>query len=323
MGAGSGSGPVLASDPVSVTPRLREVCEAVAVPDAAVIRSHLEAFESAILEVARTDEMEPLILRMRQRKAEIGGLLLVPELFRKAVDYNLTVSRRLDDLLEAERTLAHLDLETATGDGAVPGGEKATSRKPSEERQRAAVREIETTLAQRLQRRPVIGPAAPVVEMLDLSPLNPRERQILASGELEPEDEIQRSVILLGLLARTSEETDGPLSHLGLPRECITEQWVPTLDEAIQKAIAERLKENAYTEAKALSQLRSKHLYRMIEAERSGRRPTGAPAPREAEQPTKALEVRPFPEYASTPHGVDRSRLPEPGEPPAVESTRF
>jgi zinc protease len=32
-----------------------------------------------------------------------------------------------------------------------------------------------------------------------------------------------------------------------------------------------------------------------------------------------ALEVRPFPEYASKAEGVDRSKLPEPGEPPAVE----
>jgi zinc protease len=32
-----------------------------------------------------------------------------------------------------------------------------------------------------------------------------------------------------------------------------------------------------------------------------------------------ALEVRPFPEYASTPQDIDRSKLPEPGQPPTVE----
>jgi hypothetical protein len=281
----SGSERVLASDPVSATPRLRAVCEAVAVPDPAVIRSHVEAFEEALLEVARTDAMEPLILRMRQRKAEIGRLLLVPELFRKAVDYNLTVSNRLDDLLEAERTLAHLDLETATADeSAVPAEETGASGKHSEERERSAIREIGATLADRVQRRPVTGPAATLVETLDLSLLNGKERQVLGSGELEPEGELQRSVILLGLLSRSDEEADARLSDLGLPRERITGHWVPAFDTAIQKAIADQLRDNAYAEAKALSQLRSKHLYRVVEAERNAAGAKVPPVRHEAER---------------------------------------
>jgi hypothetical protein len=294
----SGAQRVLAADPVSATPRLREVCEAVAVPDPAVIRSHVQAFEEAILEVARTDAMEPLILRMRQRKAEIGRLLLVPDLFRKAVEYNLTISNRLDDLLEAERTLALLDLETATAEeSAPPAGETATSGKASEERERAAIREIGATLADRVQRRPVTGPAAPLVEALDLSLLNGKERQVLGSGELEPDGELQRSVIILGLLSRSGEESDAPLSDLGLPRGRITGHWVPALDTALQKAIADQLRENAYAEAKALSQLRSKHLYRVIEAERNAVAAPTRPAPiRKTEPSTPAGPVKPMPE---------------------------
>ena len=96
-------------EPFNATPRLRWICEAMTDCDPAVIENHIDAFDKAILELAQAESVEPVIQRIRQYKERVGRLMFVPELLHRIVEYNITVSNRLDDELEAERTMHELE----------------------------------------------------------------------------------------------------------------------------------------------------------------------------------------------------------------------
>jgi hypothetical protein len=271
-----GTDRTLIADPVHATPMLRALCESVTGYDPSEIEGHLERLDAAIAELHRAESIEPVVRRTRGYKAELGRLFFVPDVLRKIVEYNIAVSNRIEDLLVAERTLAELDADNSLpelGEALASAREETPHPEtkggiPSESEEVETIRSIGRALVRRLQgartEKSIVGALA---AMLEISILNPKEREALVGGSGDPEDALAMSVIV-GLLARKLSEVGPLLADLPLTPARITQGWVPSLDTKLQRVIADCLRRNDYPEAKALSQTRAKLLQRTLEAQR-------------------------------------------------------
>ena len=273
---------VLVADPVSVTPLLFEVCERLRDYDPEEVRAHLEAFDTAIVELNQSDELDPVMEEARELKARLGRLIFVPPLFRKIVEYNTVAANRLQDELEAERTLHEIDVETAAvlelaGPELEPDHEEtaepdtespATDDDRLEIREAQAIREIADAVARHLSEEAASGDQTDrIAQVLDLSVLSAWERLALTSAG-NSGDDLLPSIIVVGSLLRKRDELEEDLADLGLSADRLEEEWVDRLDARVQNAIAQNLRENDHAEAKRLSQTRAKFLYRVLEVRR-------------------------------------------------------
>jgi hypothetical protein len=300
---------VVWSDPVGATPRLREVCESFTDYDGAEVRAHCEAFDRAILELPRQESLEPVMHGMRDYKAQVGRLMLVPEVLQRIVEYNVAVSNRLEEVLEAERTLVEAEAHTpllvqAPTQPAEPTEAEAQPAAPPStwrlEGSDVEVREGRTLseIAEELRKvvaghAPNKGTSGKVSKALDTSPLSAWENEAFSESEDNRDAELLRIVIVVGLLLRQADEAQALLEGTGLDLERLKTTWVPHLDRKVQEAIASSLGGDSYQSAKQLAQSKAKFLYPNLkrrartdargpstrpldDARRAGHRPEGA-----------------------------------------------
>ena len=284
------------SDPVGATPRLREVCESFTDYDPAQVRAHCEAFDGAILELPRQESLEPVMHGMRDYKAQVGRLMLVPEVLQRIVEYNVAVSNRLEEVLEAERTLVEAEAHTPslgllaseqaepTEAEAQPAGPPSIWRLEGsdlEAREGQALFEIAEELRKHLSGgRLDKGTSGRIARALDVSPLSTWENEAFTGAEDNHEAELLRTVIVVGLLLRQIDEEQELLAGTGLELERLKNTWVPHLDQKFQEAISASLGGDSYQSAKQLAQTKAKFLYpnlkRRVRPE--GQRPYAAAA---------------------------------------------
>ncbi|MEE8559008.1 MAG: hypothetical protein V3T14_14075, partial [Myxococcota bacterium] len=112
------------------------------------------------------------------------------------------------------------------------------------------------------------GPPGATAEKLDPSVLNSAERRPFLADEDDAETELLRTVIVTGLLVSASDEV---LEEAALTRAQLEQERIPELDGRLQNLIAGKLKENAYREAKVLSQLRTRFLHSVLEQQAAER----------------------------------------------------
>jgi hypothetical protein len=298
-----GSERVLGSDPVSVTPSLRDRCEEQTQFDPGQVAGYVEAFDAAIVGLSQAESVDPVIARARELKARVGPLMFVPELFRKIVEYNIVAANRLDDGLEAERTLheIEIEIETLATLESVRAGIQPDETPPTEEtpptsddetpelRDAETLRGIAHALAEVVRGNPVPdGAHGEIAAALEVSVLSPWERLAFTCETRGDEEALIQTVAVVGLLLRKPDENRESLEGVGLTVERLESEWVPMLDLQTQRAIATHIIGCEHTEAKRLSQTRAKFLYRILEAQRRARAAEspateGAPRARAAE----------------------------------------
>ncbi len=268
-------------DPFNATPRLRRICEAMTDCDPAVIENHLDALNKGILELAQAESVEPIIQRIRQCKERVGGLMFFPELLHKIVEYNVTVSNRLDDELEAERTMHVLeagiaetlaDAEDANDGEAVLLEDETSWVDPDtfeiQAREEMVINDIADSLRRRLSGQPSEGPAAEVAGALDVSGLSHWENQAFLAEQGEAEAGLLRRVVVIGLVVRHRHVVEPEFALMGVDPDRFTKIWVPQLDALMQKQITARISASDYQPAKQLAQSRTRYLHPLIEGRR-------------------------------------------------------
>ena len=109
----------VANDPVSLTPRLRFLCERAESTHGAEAVGVEQEFFAAAAPYGTHGDLNGLIARMRRRKNGLGHLIFVPAVLRAVVTYNVAIS----NLIEEELLQAKLD-----SDDEIQGWEEFAER---------------------------------------------------------------------------------------------------------------------------------------------------------------------------------------------------
>ncbi len=245
-------------DPVGLTPRLNILCqEADEIVDVGLAELETEFLAAAAPRDADKGEGEAdpfgLGSPLWQRKLELGSSYFVPSLLRAILTYNAAVFRR-----------GNAELRRSQDWGGIPG-------QPPESDSGVSV--FETTalpsLGEAMQRR--LSGGAPdrdaidrVAWCLDLGYMNASERGELLTPSLGRQENVKGTVILVGLLSRASVVLADELPAIGISLDLLSTQWIRELDRALKEQINERISHDAYPEACALTELKSKFLYESI-----------------------------------------------------------
>ena len=226
------------------------------------------------------EELEPLLARIRKRKQGLGQLVFVPGVLRAVVSYNVAIANRIENELQqtkqksdhemsglsafvgddddAELPLDEQELDPATGSLETPEElgpvfeSAAISAIARAMRERAEGGRRGTTVHQRIASR------------VDLANLNDAELSHLAAVDAEgPERTLGRTVVV-GLLLRTALESALDLREVGISPERLRNEWAVELDSAVQQLVDDRVTSNAYQEACALTELKTRFLYESV-----------------------------------------------------------
>jgi len=237
-------------DPVQLTPRLHEVCERTGVDyDPRLPEIEAEFFHAA--DMYEADSRGEMQLRaLRTRKTELGSSYFVPQVLRAIVTYNVSLLQRID-----EEVLASQDW------GSLP---------PVADEPLRAVSAFDShalpQIAQALRRRvagkaPEFSAVDRIAWCLDLEYPTAEERQVLLAESVGSPADLTRTVILVGLLCRSSVVLEDEFPTVGITSSHLFGEWVPELSEALQQKVNLGISGDDYREACTLSELKSRYLY--------------------------------------------------------------
>lgn len=94
----------LRADPCTVSPGVEALCAAAEERHNERSRDFAESFRAASLELLGLEDLEGVILRVREKKSRLGACFFSREVLRSVVNYNIAVSNRLHELIEQERS---------------------------------------------------------------------------------------------------------------------------------------------------------------------------------------------------------------------------
>ncbi len=287
-------------DPVNLTPRLHELC----------MRSDVEydprlpELEAAFFQAAdlhEADVREEVELRtLRRRKMELGHSFFAPRVLRAIMTYNAALLRRIDEeVLRSQDwgVLPQTRTEAPSGGGS-PFECAALPRLAAALRRRAA------------DEAPAFDALDRIAWCLDLAYLTESERRELLSETTGRPEGLLGTVILLGLLRRSSVVLDEEFPAIGIAPEAISGAWTRELDHLLQQEVNRRIASDGYDAACALSELKGRFLSTSASAPRSARVRSAPPPRRSEERPVpsrrraeqlvhEALEDRSRPERRS------------------------
>ena len=258
---GDDGGGVL-QDPAGLTPGLYTLSERASEAD----DPRLEEIESEFYAAADLCEKnvrdDNRLRALRRRKRDLGPRFFAPSVLRAIITYNAALSRCLRRGAWDSRDWGSLP------DGEEPAGSEAS------------VFETETLprLAAALRRRaegdaPTSSAIDRVAWCLDLPGLGGAERIALLSPSVGRPENLEGTAILVGLLCHSAIVLEGEFPAIGIPPEKLSSGWVRELDHVLQREVNRRVADNAYQEACALSELRTRFLYSLpADARRERRR---------------------------------------------------
>ncbi len=255
----------LARDPVRVTARLEQQCEAAAAEAGESAHELAREFERAREELERGDDVRAVVARMRARKKVAPAHVLVPDVLRAIVRYNLVVRSRFDELDEVDRTLGDLELSNVR-----PAPEPLAPAAPAEAGsvfESAGLLAIVRALQDRLAGKPQgTGSAARMASELELAKLAPFEAKALRDASEEPPDPALQLAAVLLLAGRRSQELAGGLAELGIDRERVRGCFLPELNHVLSARMRALVEGDRFAEARSLADLRTRLLGAWSEA---------------------------------------------------------
>lgn len=240
-------------DPVTLTPRLSEVCaRAEEIVDARLDDAEAEFFAAASMD--RESLREEFQCRTwRQRKVELGGLFFAPRILRAIVTYNAALlSRVTDEILDAG-DWGVVAPESRSGEEIeTPGGSVFASRR---------LHRIAAAAGRRARGENALDSAElRIVAALEFDELDASEREALGRETVgTPEDPIG-TAILIGLLCRSLAVLSMDLQDFGICPDDVSDVWLHELDQIFQREIDDKHAHDAYKQACALAELKNKFL---------------------------------------------------------------
>ncbi len=237
-------------DPVQLTPRLHELCERSGIDyDPRLPEIEAEFFHAADMYAADA-RGENQLRALQQRKTELGTSYFAPQILRAIVTYNSALLQRID-----AEALASQDW------GEIP----SAADEPD-----LAFSVFETPvlpqLAQALRRRatgdaPELSAIDRIAWCLDLDYPTAVERRVLRDESVDASDDLARTVIVVGLLCRSSVVLEDEFPAIGISAAQLFDAWVPELSNALQETVNKGISGDDYREACRLSEMKTRYLY--------------------------------------------------------------
>ncbi len=230
----------LGYEPSELTPLLSQLCDqasdlfAPAAPDA------VAAFEAGAADVeaaADFGELEQVIHRIYDFKHELGMKVLLPEVLRSSVIYNMTVANRVDALRRHDgEVIASIDMDLDFLDEkkkpAAPAPAASTS--PYEHAGMVAITaSLRARLGQGEDPDPS-GAAGVIAAGADFSKLTEADRAVLLGSCETAPPEALLPLIVVGLIVAQKERIESELAVLGIDRRALEEEWVPEVRKALR-----------------------------------------------------------------------------------------
>lgn len=239
-------------DPVGLTPRLAAL---VARTDE-TLDVRVEAFEAEFFAAANMnrDELREEFRRrtLRQRKVEMGPLFFASPVLRSIVTYNAALLERVTDEIQD------------VGDWGILTGADSTggdSDGPTSVFESKALRRLATAIRGRIRgERATPTPEARLVAALDLDGLEDSEREALGRDTVASAGDPIGTAILVGLLCRQLAVLSIELQELGISPDDVSDLWVEELDRVFEEEIDAKHASDAYKQACALAELRTRFL---------------------------------------------------------------
>ena len=269
----------VANDPVSLTPRLRFLCERAQSMYGEEAVGIEQEFFAAAAPYGSHGDLNGLIARMRKRKNGLGHLTFVPGVLRAVVTYNVAIS----NLIEEEMLQAKLD-----SDHEIQGWEEFAEREFgfAGEAERSAdwagTPDADAANAGSVFESPGVdavlkamvaggdsasrgtSAAERVVARMDVTQLDVEARAKLSPIDAGSEERVVGLSIAVGLMIRTALESSLDLRELGIDPERLHEDWVRELDEALDELASLKVAADEPEQARALSDIKTRFLYESI-----------------------------------------------------------
>jgi len=277
-------------DPVQLTPRLHEICERTGIDyDPRLPEIEAEFFHAA--DMYEADSRGEMQLRaLRTRKTELGSSYFVPQVLRAIVTYNVALLQRID-----EEVLASQDWGSLPPVADEPLRTVSVFDSP-------ALPQIAQALRRRVAgKSPELSAVDRIAWCLDLEYPTAEERQVLMAEAVGSPADLTRTVILVGLLCRSSVVLEDEFPAIGVTSSQLFEEWVQELSEALQQKVNSGISGDDYREACMLSELKSRYLYASMAEMRCIQSGIPIPIPRpDTPETAETLELAETPETAET-----------------------
>lgn len=236
-------------DPVTLTPRLHDLCQRSEV-DYDPRLPELEAEFFAAADMHQAEVREEIELRtLRRRKMELGSSFFAPRVLRAITTYNAALLRRIDEEVLSSQDWGDLPHVEAPDESACSVFETAALAK----------------LARALRRRvagapPAHDPIDRIAWCLDLSSLDRSEREALLCESTGRREGLKGTTILVGLLCRSAVVLDDEFPEIGIAPSQLAGAWVQELDTALRQDVNRCITGDDYAGACDLSDLKAKFL---------------------------------------------------------------
>jgi hypothetical protein len=283
------SNAVVQHDPITLTPRLRAICDRVDLADSEHLVNVEREFYAASNMLSKDLREEIRQRALRTRKSELGVSYFAPGILRAVVTYNAALLNcGADDILdsedcesvaeepiperhEIESDEAVVDSEDCEGVAEEPVPEEheiesdeAVFNSESLVVIAAAASLVATAAAAGMRARGERfddNPADRIAWALDYAYLAPGELKALSEPATHMSENILGSAILVGLIWRSLEQLEGDLILMGITPQDVSDIWVPELNGIFKREIASHLDNDPVrTVADALIALKDKFL---------------------------------------------------------------
>jgi hypothetical protein len=257
-------------DPTSVSAYLQEICSEAA-QDADETSLALAAKIGDACEALAGDEpLAEIVQRVRELKRAAENQLLVPDVLRSVVRFNVVVGNRVLQQQEVRRSLdqAELDVISETEQSGVdaPSEDVASNALPAFGS--FELEAVESALQIRLARGAVIdNPAHRVAGKADLSKLTAFEKDAFRDRSNSRVSRIVRSVVTIGLVVRQADGSSDDLEQLGIDAEWLSRSSEGEIDKLAQEGIRELTRSRGFEQAQQLAELRARYLNPLFDAD--------------------------------------------------------
>jgi hypothetical protein len=301
----------VARDPATLTPALEALCTETSERAADGLDELVSEFQGACEQITRGEPLTPVRARLRNAKTASVTRLLAPEVLRAVIACNVALWNRLEELTEADRTLAAaerrgLDSQRAASEPVLRPA-PCVSVFDSE-----GIRTLEEAIGERLRGSETAAcGAADLLDRLDLPSLSRIEEMAFGDWEDERSARVVRVAGVVGLIMRRLEAMSQSLAEIGVTAEILREGWIPEIARELLAATQECLSSRAgATDAARLAEVQTRFLRTASEQSLwSEAEPEDeAPAP---ERPATAprREQRRRPREGRQPDGATRRRI--------------
>jgi len=265
-------------DPADLNDTLRNRCFEVGQLDSGIEAMIVQRFQKAAQCVIEGRNPAGVMQEISAYKMEIASFYFVPSILRCIIGYNVAARNYFDERVDRER---ELDAEINDELGLFaplhdddPRAAMAADDSFLPPHESPGVVAVQTAIRHRLLEQESAGGAADEIAAgLDLSWLEPNEREAFIEASAEDGPRITRMTVVLGHLALSLPRKPREAKALGLD-ELHIDRWICELGDEVQREIDSYIKDNSYDGALRLGDTKSRFLAAvlLVARRRLGRR---------------------------------------------------